>query len=58
MTTARPRSAPEDTRFCEGTGIGRASAKDSVWADSAHIALERIQAEIDAIGVSPIPQAG
>jgi hypothetical protein len=27
-------------------------------ADSAHIALERIPAEIDAIGVSQIPEAG
>jgi hypothetical protein len=27
-------------------------------ANSAHIALERIAAEIDAIGVSQIPEAG
>ena len=40
------------------TGISAPSSADVLSADSAHIALERIPAEIDAIGVSQIPEAG
>jgi len=50
--------ASVETRLRWRAGISTPMATAPHCADSAHIALERIPAEIDAIGVSQIPEAG
>jgi len=53
-----PAAARRRSLFPFATDVLAPTPTASDCADSAYIALERIPAEIDAIGVSQIPEAG